>query len=66
LKDGKKKAYFTYLDKDHHNLFTKGSWTQYITSNEDYIGHLEQDFNRLLRLSHTPNAADGRGGVDEA
>lgn len=40
-------AFFTYLDKDHNNIFTKGAWTQYYTENENYIKKLIDTFETL-------------------
>ncbi|QTR50758.1 toll/interleukin-1 receptor domain-containing protein [Candidatus Thiothrix anitrata] len=44
-------AFFTYLDEEHVNIFTKGSWTQYQTTNTDYIKTLTNNFEMLWELS---------------
>ena len=46
-----KLAYFTYLDKDHKRIFTKGPWDQYKTDDPDYINSLETCFDSLWKIS---------------
>lgn len=54
-KDGSKKAYFTYSDKLHRNLFIKGSWTQYATTNSEYIEKLNGYFQDLWDFGELTN-----------
>lgn len=48
--DRSRLAYFTFLDKRLANLFIKGSWCQYRTTNTDYNDKLGTYFSRLWDL----------------
>lgn len=53
--EGEYVAYFTYLDKDHLTLFTKGAWAQYKTTDPEYIAYLRADYKKL-KMSSKPIA----------
>lgn len=58
-----KKAYFTFIDKNHHAQFTKGGWSQYWTTDKEYIEHLEADFAELKSRSEPIKNWLSRKGV---
>ncbi len=56
--DRKRRALFTYLDPEHSNLFTKGSWAQYRTSNPGYTCRLQTDFDTLWNSDDAKPVSD--------
>ncbi|MBX3618254.1 hypothetical protein [Nitrosomonas sp.] len=61
----KEVAYFTYLNRNHENLFTKSPWDQYCTYDEIYIAYLKKDFDDLWKPAMSKSIKEWIGSNED-